>query len=262
MANLRRKLEFEPTFQIENYNGFSDARHRGISLMAEMGLPLYKIHHSIVIADAALMIADEVQSQTAVKVNLETCEIGALLHDVGISQIVSDDMPEHTYIGAHIARAAGFSEEIARCIELHDSAGLVKEYCDLLQLPISCEGNDDLIPRTWEEKIVAYADQIISLEGEWKIDVWNDDMGPARAVYQYLAIPLKIRQGMILPFDHPQITRMIEFNKEMRRFAPRERYERELRQGIERMICTTEAAGIKVPFFSYKEWPPQKLIWN
>ena len=74
--------------------------------------------------------------------------MGALLHDVGISQIQKDDMPEHAFIGAQIARDAGYPEEVARCIELHDFAGLTKEYVEGANLPCVID-KDDKLPVTW-----------------------------------------------------------------------------------------------------------------
>ncbi len=242
-----------PSYDVSYFKNFSNVRLKCIALLAEVGLPLYKIHHSIVIGDVALLIASEVEKQMGVKVDYEVVEAGALLHDLGISQIITDDMPEHAYIGGQIARAAGFSEEVARCIELHDCAGLVKEYVLALNLPRTVD-KDDMIPETWEEKIVAYADMIISLEGEWQADVWNDDECPAKAYYDYLTTPLRVRQGLMLSKDHPQFAYDIEFNKYMRRFAPRDKYE-ELRPRIDRMVKSIKEAGYQIPFPSLSKWP-------
>ena len=58
---------------------FSPDRLKAVALMAEVGLPLYKIHHSIVIGDVALLIADGVEKLEGVKVDRYVCEMGALL---------------------------------------------------------------------------------------------------------------------------------------------------------------------------------------
>lgn len=47
-------------------------------------------------------------------------------------------------------------------------------------------------------KIVAYADMIVSLEGEWFMDVWNDDTCACRAYYDLLSIVFKTRTGRVL----------------------------------------------------------------
>lgn len=253
MANYPESKFTKASYDLSHFRKFSPARVKAVALCAEVGLPLYKIHHSIVIGDAALLIADEVRKQTGADIDMEVVEVGAVLHDVGISQIQADDMPEHAFIGAMIARDAGYSEHIARCIELHDFAGLVEEYVQGINLPCYIDKKDKL-PESWEEKIVAYADMIISLEGEWFMDVWNDDTCPARAYYDLLSLPYMTRIGRVLTKDHPQMKHDIEFNREMRIFAPRERYERELRPQIERMRRTIERSGMSLPFPARKEW--------
>lgn len=83
----------KPSYDLSYFMNFSPDRLKAVALMAEVGLPLYKIHHSIVIGDVALLIADGVEKLEGVKVDRYVCEMGALLHDVGISQIQKDDMP-------------------------------------------------------------------------------------------------------------------------------------------------------------------------
>ena len=175
-----------------------------------------------------------------------------LLHDVGISQIQKDDMPEHAFIGAQIARDAGYPEEVARCIELHDFAGLTKEYVEGANLPCVID-KDDKLPVTWEEKIVAYADMIVSLEGEWFMDVWNDDTCACRAYYDLLSIVFKTRTGRVLTKDHPQFQHEIDFNREMRKYIPREVYET-IRPRINRMRDTIRMSGESLPFPSLDSW--------
>ena len=247
------KSSIAPSFDVSYFKTFSPMRITGVALMAEVGVPLYKIHHSLVIADVAALMGREVQSQLGVKVNIETAEIGALLHDVGISQESDDASPEHAYIGGQIALAAGFSPEIARCIELHDCGGFVKEVVQELDLPRSVK-KDDLLPETWEEKVVCYADLIISLEGESQVNVWEDETGPARGIYPYMATVYRHRRGLCFPTDHPQLAYVNKFNKEMTRFAPREKYET-LRPQINRMVRSIKAAGLEWPFPVLEQLP-------
>lgn len=247
---------FPVCYDLRKYKSFSPIRHRAISLCVEMGLSAHKIYHSLAVADCAVLIAQEVEKQMGVKVDKDVCEIGALLHDIGLSQFV-DDRPGHDYVGACLAMDAGFSEEIAHCIEYHDCGGLTAEYCKLLDIPHTREDKPDAIPETWEEKIVAYADQIVSQAGEWEVDVWNDDEAPAKASYGYLDAPVHYKYGRRLPYDHPQVARLCEFNKEMRRFMPRELFET-LRPALDRMVEVQLAAGMPHPFPSCSEWPPKE----
>lgn len=240
------------SYDLSYFKEFSADRMKAVALMAEVGLPLYKIHHSIVIGDVALLIADGVEKLEGVKVDRYVCEMGALLHDVGISQIQKDDMPEHAFIGAQIARDAGYSEEVARCIELHDFAGLTKEYVEGANLPCVID-KEDKLPVTWEEKIVAYADMIVSLEGEWFMDVWNDDTCACRAYCDLLSIVFKTRTGRVLTKDHPQFQHEIDFNREMRKYIPRDVYET-IRPRILRMRDTIRLTGETLPFPSLEKW--------
>ena len=160
----------KPSYDLSYFMNFSPDRLKAVALMAEVGLPLYKIHHSIVIGDVALLIADGVEKLEGVKVDRYVCEMGALLHDVGISQIQKDDMPEHAFIGAQIARDAGYPEEVARCIELHDFAGLTKEYVEGANLQCVID-KDDKLPVTWEEKGKKYsAKEFVGVLKEYRED--------------------------------------------------------------------------------------------
>ena len=108
-------------------------------------------------------------------------------------------------------------------------------------------------PVTWEEKIVAYADMIVSLEGEWFMDVWNDDTCACRAYYDLLSIVFKTRTGRVLTKDHPQFQHEIDFNREMRKYIPREVYET-IRPRINRMRDTIRMSGESLPFPSLDSW--------
>ena len=108
-------------------------------------------------------------------------------------------------------------------------------------------------PVTWEEKIVAYADMIVSLEGEWFMDVWNDDTCACRAYYDLLSIVFKTRTGRVLTKDHPQFQHEIDFNREMRKYIPREVYET-IRPRINRMRDTIRMSGESLPLPSMDSW--------
>jgi len=77
---------------------------------------------------------------------------GAFLHDLGRSRTHSI---RHAGVGAELAKSYGFSAEIQRIIQNHTGAGLSEDDCVLLNLP-PC----DCVPKTFEEKIVAHADNL------------------------------------------------------------------------------------------------------
>jgi len=77
---------------------------------------------------------------------------GAYLHDLGRSQTHSI---HHAGVGAELAKTYGLSNEIQKIIQNHTGAGLSEDDSVLLNLP-PC----DCVPKTFEEKIVAHADNL------------------------------------------------------------------------------------------------------
>jgi uncharacterized protein len=106
------------------------------------------IAHSIAVADKALELA----SQFSVPVDQDLIFKGAMLHDIG--RCVAHKFV-HFIIGGEIAREEGFSEEVVKIIERHIGAGLTADEAEALGLPPK-----DYMPRTPEEILVSYADNI------------------------------------------------------------------------------------------------------
>lgn len=243
-----------PSYNFDRMATSSEVRNKAIAMNVEVGVPMYKIHHSMVIADVALAIADQVEEQESVKLDRFVVEAGALLHDIGISQTEDDVSPEHAMIGADIVRAAGYPEEVARCVEMHDCGGLVEEVIQELGLAPTI-GKTDTLPQSWEEKIAVYSDLMVSLEGEFVVDMWNDPVAPAKAIYPYLEIVYRHRRGLTFPTNHPQLYYCNSFNQEMIGYCPRSMYET-LRLQINRMVNSMEAIGIAIPPLPVlSEWP-------
>lgn len=245
-------------FDLSYFNTFSEDRCKALSLLVEMGLVMHKIRHCMVVADTALVIANNVEKELNRAIDKRVVEVGALLHDVGLCNLAfeagkNDFLPEHYYIGAEIALQAGYSEEVARCIECHDCGGLVTEVIAALGLPVH-GAKENTLPETWEEKIVAYADTVISVEGEAGCDVWNDDDACAKGLFNYLNVVYINRLGICVNKKHPQFQYINAFNKDMRRFLPKEQYEKQLRPQIQKMNQAQMKAGILLPFPSIKEW--------
>lgn len=77
---------------------------------------------------------------------------GAMLHDVGRSQSHKLD---HGIIGANLLKKEGLSEKLVSIVENHIFAGISKEETSEFNLPFK-----DFLPKSLEEKVVAYADNI------------------------------------------------------------------------------------------------------
>jgi uncharacterized protein len=108
------------------------------------------IAHSLTVSVVALSIAERV----SISVDREVVRQGGLVHDIGRSRTHGI---EHAVIGAEIARKLGFSIALINIIERHIGAGIPASEAERLGLP-----GKDYIPLTPEEKIVSYADNLIS----------------------------------------------------------------------------------------------------
>jgi uncharacterized protein len=114
---------------------------------------------------------------------------GALLHDIGRS--VTHDVT-HAIVGARIAERLGLPRAIIDIIERHIGAGLTTT--DALELGLPPK---DYIPLTREEKLVSYADSLIS--------------GTRVDSYEQTVEKLK----RILGDGHPGIERFIRMHEEV-----------------------------------------------
>jgi uncharacterized protein len=108
--------------------------------------------HSIEVAKLALEIAEKAKAN-GYDVDLEAVKVGALLHDIGR---VKTHGLEHFVVSGEILRNEGIDEKITRIAERHFSCGVTAEEAKTLGLP-----EKDFMPKTLEEKIVAFADNLI-----------------------------------------------------------------------------------------------------
>ncbi|MDD2626159.1 MAG: HDIG domain-containing protein [Candidatus Methanomethylophilus sp.] len=120
-----------------------------IDLLWEVGCKKRVVIHCATVR----AVAEEIAKGIPIA-NMKLVIAGALLHDIGRSQIHSI---MHAYVGAQIAAEHGLSQEIVDIIRKHTGAGLDQEDVRELGLPPG-----DYMPRTLEEKIVAHADNMVS----------------------------------------------------------------------------------------------------
>lgn len=129
------------------------------SLLRSVGCDARVIRHSRAVAALALELAgdDPLFDRSLV-------EAGGMLHDIGRS--VTHGIG-HAQVGADLLRERGWPENICRIVERHTGAGLTPDECTLL-----CLLPRDCVPRTPEERLVAYADKrlrgdrVVSMEWE------------------------------------------------------------------------------------------------
>jgi uncharacterized protein (TIGR00295 family) len=86
-------------------------------------------------------------------VNGQAAVAGALLHDIGRSQIQT---VSHGYVGAGILEKEGVDSIVVDIVRRHVGAGISPEEAVVLNFPPG-----DYVPRTLEEKIVCFADKML-----------------------------------------------------------------------------------------------------
>lgn len=156
-----------------------------LKILKDRGCPERVIEHILAVRDVAMRIAGEVK----IDVNLDLIRMGAFFHDIGRSK---SHGIEHAVLGAEIAREAGLDESIVRIVERHLGAGITEEEAKSLGLPAK-----SYMPETAEEKIVSYADTLISGNREISFEASLD----------------KVKK--IIGSDHPAIERYWALHREV-----------------------------------------------
>lgn len=112
-------------------------REECMDILKEQNVPDNVIAHLKRVCEVSMKIVDLLEKRS-ISVNRDLVAAGALLHDV--KKINSDD---HIIEGYKFIKSLGFPE-VALLVKKHGLAHL---------------DNEDFLPRTWEEKIVFYADK-------------------------------------------------------------------------------------------------------
>lgn len=159
-----------------------------IKILKESGCSTNIMRHCKAVAELAIRIAGKCV-ENGINVNVQLIHIGALLHDVGRSKTHS---VHHVVVGADIARSLNLPAPIISIIERHVGGGITAEEASKLGLP-----NKSYVPKTLEEKIVAYADKLI--EGSKVVPIEKTVR--------------KLREE--LGADHPAVKRVADLHKEI-----------------------------------------------
>jgi putative nucleotidyltransferase with HDIG domain len=213
-----------------------------VTLLAQRGVPEYKIYHSIAVEAVAMHLVDEIH-KSGYPVDRSVVSRGALLHDIGISLTGDDLTPNHCAVGGRIARGLGYPEQVARCIECHEGIFSSETGRDL-QVDMVRE---HYRPETWAEKAVFYADHSLLVFGECDVDPWSDRYSLARAKYPYLVKVYNRWAGQEIAPGHRDMIATQQLDDEMRQFLTPEAIER-VRPKVEEMRSAFSRAGIQFPF--------------
>jgi uncharacterized protein len=148
MPDLRIMLD--STLVISQNYGNIHGLMRDIDVLVTAGCSAEVVAHCSKVAKMAVFIAERVRQP----VDRELVRLGGLLHDIGRSRTHGVG---HAVAGVEIGRSLGLSEQLLLIIERHVGAGISASEAVRLGLP-----EKDYFPLTREEKIVSYADNLIS----------------------------------------------------------------------------------------------------
>jgi len=145
-----------------------------LEILRNSGASPALVSHCEAVRDLALRICDRLSRP----VDRNLVSIGALLHDLGR---VRTGGILHVVEGVRLGEHLGLSESICRIIQRHVGAGLSSEEAEEAGLPPG-----DYLPETMEEKIVAYADNLVygsrAISFEQSIERFSKQLGPGNPV--------------------------------------------------------------------------------
>ncbi|MCL2863256.1 MAG: HDIG domain-containing protein [Methanimicrococcus sp.] len=128
------------------------SKEEAVSILRAEGCDDKVISHCLLVSQVAVKLAEKNKAMGR-DVDIALAEIGGILHDLGRAR--THDM-DHAIIGVTLAEKHGVDKPVLEIIKKHIGAGLTPEEADYFGLP-----KDDYMPRTWEEKIVAHADNLV-----------------------------------------------------------------------------------------------------
>ena len=122
-----------------------------IQILLDNSVPFPVISHLVLTTQTAMSISSILKDKDFV-FNCDLVIAGAMLHDLG--RCHSHDI-DHGIIGGKMLKKMNFALELVHVVENHLFAGITAQEAKDLNLPFK-----DYIPKTIEEKIVAYSDNI------------------------------------------------------------------------------------------------------
>ena len=128
------------------------SREEAVQFLKEEGCEEKVIQHCLTVADEAVRLGKK-NKAAGRDVDIKLIEIGAVLHDIGRAKTHGMD---HAVVGVKLAKKHGVEKPILEIIKKHIGAGITPEEAEYFGLP-----KDNYMPETWEEKIVAHADNMV-----------------------------------------------------------------------------------------------------
>jgi uncharacterized protein len=128
------------------------SREQALQLLQQTKCPPQVISHCLAVSELSLELANQLRKK-GLKINIQLVEVGAILHDIGRSESPNVD---HSVIGSQIAKSMNLPDPLVNIIKRHVGAGITEDEAKEMGWP-----EDNYVPQTLEEKIVAYADKRI-----------------------------------------------------------------------------------------------------
>lgn len=113
------------------------------------------VKHCLTVANVAKSLTDALASRDT-QVNERAVQAGALLHDIGRTRTQT---VQHGFVGSEMLRLEGVDPVVVDIVKKHVGAGISSEEAVTLGLP-----KGDYVPSTLEEKVVCFADKMVSGE--------------------------------------------------------------------------------------------------
>ena len=151
-------------------SGIIQGLMHAVDLLIKSGCSADVVAHCIAVSKKAVSIAERLK----IPIDRDLVQQGGLFHDIGRSRTHGIG---HALAGVAIAQNLGLSTSLINIIERHIGAGITAIEAARLGLP-----KKNYLPLTPEEKIVSYADNLISGLREMPfyeaLDRFKDMLGP------------------------------------------------------------------------------------
>ena len=123
-----------------------------VQILYDCGCAQNVIEHCLAVSLLSVETAEKL-SGSGINVDVELVRVGSVLHDLGRCRTHAID---HAVAGAKLAEELGLDARIVQIIKCHIGGGISGMEAKSLGLP-----DDDYIPVTIEEKIVAHCDNLM-----------------------------------------------------------------------------------------------------
>jgi hypothetical protein len=210
-------------------------RDQVIASMKKKAIPEERIEHGELVCDLALKIARRMEKLEGIRLSEDDITAGAVLHDAGFTKcrgkpvtvnilgkkevVIPEDVILHGMYGAEIAETMGYSREVQGIILRHELIAVTREERKRLGiLPLPPE---DVVPVSWEEKAVMYADGLVFLGVGVGLDPWSDPDAPAKGFHQLLQAMIGNLSAEPVTLNHPILQRSNRLNAELKGYAER-----------------------------------------